>query len=40
MSASIADDEDLINDCAEKNKRQLQLITPTFSEFSLQINDI
>ena len=34
-----ADDTDLINDCAEKKKIQLQLITPTFAEFSLQIND-
>ena len=34
-----ADDTDLINDCAEKKKRQLQLVTPTFGEFNLQIND-
>ena len=34
-----ADDTDLINDCAEKKKRQLQLVTPTFAEFNLQIND-
>ena len=34
-----ADDTDLINDCAEKKKRQLQLVTPTSAEFNLQIND-
>ena len=38
MSASMLV-TDLINDCAEKNKRQLQLVTPTSAEFNLQIND-
>ena len=31
--------QDLINDCADKKKRQLQLVTPTFAEFNLQINN-
>ena len=34
-----AEDTDLINDCAEKTKRQLELVNPTFLEFNLQIND-
>ena len=34
-----ADDTDLINDYAEKKKRQLHLVSPTFAEFNLQIND-
>ena len=34
-----ADDTDLINDCVEKKKRQLQLVAATFAEFNLQIND-
>ena len=38
ISASI-DDTDLINDCAEKTQRQLQLVNRTFPEFNLQIND-
>ena len=29
----------MINDCTGKKKRQLQLVTPTFAEFNLQIND-
>ena len=33
------DDTDLMNDCAEKEKRRLQLVTPTFAELNLQIND-
>ena len=33
------DDTDLINDCAEKKNRQLQLVAPTFAEFNLQISD-
>ena len=33
-----ADDTDLINDCAENKKVQLQLVTLTFAEFNLQIN--
>ena len=28
-----------MNDCAEKEKRRLQLVTPTFAELNLQIND-
>ena len=38
MSASMLV-TNLINDCAEKNKRQLQLVTPTFAAFNLQISD-
>ena len=34
-----ADDTYLINDRTEKKKRQLQLVTPTFCEFNLQINN-
>ena len=34
-----AEDTDLINDCVEKKKRPLQLVTPTFVKFNLQIND-
>ena len=34
-----ADDTYLINDRTEKKKRQLQLVTPTFGEFNLQINN-
>ena len=34
-----ADDTDLIKNCAKKKKRQFQLVTPTFAEFNLQIND-
>ena len=34
-----ADDTDLFNDCGEKKKRQLQLVTPSFFQFNLQIND-
>lgn len=33
------DDTDLINNSAEEKKRQLQLVTPTFSEFNPQFND-
>ena len=32
------DDADLINDCVEKEKTQLQLVIPIFAEFNLQIN--
>ena len=32
------DDADLINDCVEKEKTQLQLVIPIFAEFDLQIN--
>ena len=39
MSAFYADGIDLINNSAERKKRQLQLVTPTFAEFNLQIND-
>ena len=34
-----ADDTDLINNSAEKRKRQLRLVTLTFADLSLQIND-
>ena len=34
-----ANEIDLINDCAEKEKRQLQLVTPSFAEFNLKTND-
>ena len=34
-----ADDTDLIKNCAEKKKRQLQLVVPTFADFNLHIND-
>ena len=33
------DDSDLINYNAENKKRQVQLVTPTFAEFNLQVND-
>ena len=32
------DDADLINDCVEKEKTQLQLVISIFAEFNLQIN--
>ena len=32
------DDADLINDCVEKEKTELQLVIPIFAEFNLQIN--
>ena len=34
-----ADDTDLINNSGERINKQLQIVTPTFAEFSLQIND-
>ena len=34
-----SDGTDLINDCVEKKKRHLQLVSYTFVEFNLQIND-
>ena len=36
----IYEDTNFINYCAEKKKRQLELVTNTFAEFDLQINDI
>ena len=29
----------MIKNCAEKKKRQLQLVVPTFADFNLHIND-